>query len=221
MRERLKLLHVEQRNKLIRILRIKTAFLHKFLLFFLELIFPIVCYGCACPGKILCSSCLRVIQKISRKGRCLHCFQYLEIGGLSCCAKCNSTCSRYVLVFYLSSNVVLSLYEKAEQGKKEAILFFCKSIQQEFVWEEIHPRKIFYIAGEIVKDIVIELGKRIGIPVQRMRLSKQGVSCLQKEKKPICIISTHCPPRSWLDMIEYYAKSKVWIISLFLNPDLE
>lgn len=192
----------------------------KFFIFFSRLFFPILCYGCRFPGKVLCRHCIEALRMHSSTGRCPHCFSLLGLEEASTCDQCLSSFSRKSFHLYSPVPEALNLYSQACRGKKFAIGFFARGIRKEWEWNQVVPTKIFYIISKISKECVKKLHQDTGIPYQGILPIKYFLQSLTKyvKKGPICILSAYPLPREWQNMIERYAPQPVILISLFVDP---
>lgn len=194
--------------------------IRKFFLFFSRLFFPILCYGCRLPGKVLCRRCLELLVLHSVKGRCPHCFSFLGLDDTSVCKHCLPSFSRRSFHLYSPSHEALSLYSQACVGKSVAVKFFTQGIRKQWEWHGILPRRIVYIISKIPREFAQQLHEDTGIPYQGVLPTSYFLQHLGKQLKrgPVCILSTYPLPRNWQNVIERYFPQSSLCISLFVDP---
>nr|WP_238374155.1 hypothetical protein [Chlamydia caviae] len=123
---------------------------------------------------------------------------------------------------YVPSAQSLSLYSQACLGKIPAIKFFTRAIRRQWEFQEIFPKKIFYLISKIPRDFGKQLSKETGIPCKGIVLSERQLRNLKKTigSGPIGILSTYPLSREWQNSIERYAPQPAVLISLFLSETL-
>ncbi|ANH79159.1 hypothetical protein Cs308_0989 [Candidatus Chlamydia sanziniae] len=193
--------------------------LEKFIVFFLRLLFPYLCYGCGSPGALFCSCCLEKLSLESKAGRCLHCFRYLNCNEINVCCHCLPTSCIHTLSLYKPTKVALSIYFRACDGKLPALQFFIRSIQQ--CWETwtCPPTCVIYIISKIPKEFIVSVAKSKNIPYYALW---PGINKEKQIRKlpltgPKCFLSTYPLTNSWYKAIEKSVAQPTLILSLFLS----
>ncbi|BAE81413.1 conserved hypothetical protein [Chlamydia felis Fe/C-56] len=191
--------------------------IQSFLSFFLNLLFPKLCYSCRQPGEFLCRDCSETLKLEKFTGRCPHCFNTLGIEETETCSHCLPSFSRKSFCLYTPSRASLSLYSQACLGKLPAIKFFTRGIRKQWDLYEIRPKKIFYFISKFPRDFARQLSKETGIVYQgifpltgQLRKLKSHI-----DTGPICILSDYPLSRDWQDIIERYAPQPAVLMSLF------
>lgn len=208
----MKLLHVQERSKLRKILGVKICRGFKRLKFFIELVFPILCYGCRCPGVLFCRTCFRGIHVANRSGRCFTCFQNQVMPHQRYCDECSASIHQ-TIGLYCASKEAHALYAHAAAGKAFALKCFIRAVKSTLALEEFYPKRIVYFPSSIPRDFPVLLAKELQVPCQMLLPFERCIRRLKPE--PVCIISTHLPSRKVLKWMRKHHSTHSILISLF------
>lgn len=188
----------------------------KWLSFFKHLFFPILCYGCRSPGRLLCQSCFSQLELVKSSERCEHCFHFVQSMTARICSQCSPSSSRRSHHMYRPTVVSLSLYSQASGGKEFALHFFVRMIIGIWSLQGYQPKRILYPISHLSVDLVRALSNATRIPYQGIFLHRRWCQSLSIEG-PICLLSAYPLPRRWQERIERCSKQRVIFMSLFLQ----
>ncbi|WP_201457120.1 hypothetical protein [Chlamydia sp. 17-3921] len=147
----------------------------------------------------------------------MRCFGFLSYQEVQVCSSCSTFFKIRTTYLFSPSEIVLSLYRQALEGKLVAINFFVKSIKQYWTFSESRLDYIVYI--DMPKEIIVELCKdRLQYKKMWLWKKKYILKNLPKEKS-LCFLSAYPLTYRIRQTLEKHVPGPFMLMSLFLSED--
>lgn len=202
----MRLLQDPKGSKLTKILGIKKTS-ERFWRFLIDVLFPLLCYGCCKPGRALCKDCLGICRRYPMYDHCQCCLRPLV--GKTDCSHCPFSCR--MIALYTSRKEIVSIYRHAVSGKAIARKLFVRAIRHALVWGELFPKQII-LWDAALRDWQTTLTEATGIPCKYTWNRKH---VLRYREEALCILSRFPLSETWRVNLEM-ANRRTVFISLFL-----